>query len=89
MIRFCRSKGIHITSYSTMGGTGYVEMNLASSDKLIKDTDTLCNIAKKYNKSSPQILFRWAVQQGLSIIPKTSKVERLPENLTAETWNMD
>lgn len=61
-----------------MGGTGYVQMNLANSEQLVKDHQAIAKIAQKHNKTNPQVLFRWAVQQGLSIIPKTSKAERLP-----------
>lgn len=89
LIRFCREKGIHVTSYSTMGGTGYVQMNLATSDQLVKDHQAIAKIAQKHKKTNPQVLFRWAVQQGLSIIPKTSKAERLPENLSASEWALD
>jgi diketogulonate reductase-like aldo/keto reductase len=31
-------------------------------------------IGKKHNKSPHQIILRWAVQQGLAIIPKSVKV---------------
>ena len=40
----------------------------------------------KYNKSPGQILLKWAVQQGLAIIPKTSKEERLKENADVFEW---
>lgn len=42
----------------------------------------------KYNKSPGQILLRWAVQQGLAIIPKTSKEERLKENGDVFDWSL-
>jgi len=52
------------------------------------ETDVVRELAKKYNKTCAQIIFRWAVQQGLAIIPKTSKVERLRENLDVMAWNL-
>lgn len=50
---------------------------MAQSDDFIIDTEPIKKLAEKYQKTGPQILFRWAIQQGLSVIPKTSKVERL------------
>jgi 2,5-diketo-D-gluconate reductase B len=38
-------------------------------------------IARTHRRSSAQVTLRWIVQQGLVAIPKTSKVERLSENL--------
>lgn len=38
-------------------------------------------IAEAHGRSSAQVTLRWIVQQGLVAIPKTSKIERLSENL--------
>jgi diketogulonate reductase-like aldo/keto reductase len=38
-------------------------------------------IARTHGRSAAQVTLRWIVQQGLVAIPKTSKVERLSENL--------
>lgn len=39
------------------------------------------DLAAKYNKTPAQIVLRWGVQRGTTIIPKTSKKERLAENI--------
>lgn len=77
-----------MTSYSTMGGASYVELNVAKSSELIVDTDVVKKIAQKHNKTAAQILFRWAIQQGLAIIPKTSKANRLKENSDVTGWHL-
>jgi 2,5-diketo-D-gluconate reductase B len=38
-------------------------------------------IAEAHGRSAAQVTLRWIVQQGLVAIPKTSKLERLAENL--------
>jgi 2,5-diketo-D-gluconate reductase B len=38
-------------------------------------------IAAAHHRSSAQVTLRWIIQQGFVAIPKTSKVERLSENL--------
>lgn len=53
------------------------------------ETDVVKKLAEKYKKTPPQIIFRWATQQGLAIIPKTSKVERLEENLSVIGWRLE
>ena len=47
----------------------------------IKTDETLLQIGKAHGKSPAQVCLRWLVQQGVSAIPRTSKVERLSENI--------
>lgn len=42
--------------------------------------DTIVNIAKKYNKTPAQVVVRWCVDQGHSVIPKSTHPERVREN---------
>ncbi len=39
-------------------------------------------IAAKYGKSPAQVILRWGVQRGTTVIPKTIKKERLVENIS-------
>jgi diketogulonate reductase-like aldo/keto reductase len=40
----------------------------------------LSKVAKKYGKTSAQILIRWSLQHGLIAIPKSIHEERIREN---------
>jgi len=48
---------------------------------MIINQPIVAEIGKKHGKSAGQVLIRWAVQRGTSVIPKTSRKERLPENI--------
>ena len=39
-------------------------------------------IAANHSKTPGQIILRWGVQRGTTVIPKTSKKERLVENMS-------
>jgi len=41
----------------------------------------LTEIGKKYGKSAAQVVLRWNVQRGVSIIPKSVHVDRMEQNL--------
>jgi diketogulonate reductase-like aldo/keto reductase len=47
----------------------------------VKDDRTLARIGKLYGKTAAQVCLRWLVQQNVAAIPRTSKLERLQENL--------
>lgn len=73
LLAFCREHDIRITSYATM--TRQEKMNDEKSTKILK------SIGNKYNQSIQNVMLRWALQKAYTIIPKTSKIERLEENL--------
>jgi len=47
----------------------------------IKNNQTLAQIGQAHGKTAAQVCLRWLVQQNVSAIPRTSKIERLSENI--------
>jgi diketogulonate reductase-like aldo/keto reductase len=47
----------------------------------IKNDETLARIGQAHRKTPAQICLRWLVQQNVAAIPRTSKIERLSENI--------
>jgi 2,5-diketo-D-gluconate reductase B len=47
----------------------------------IRNDELLARIGKAHGKSAAQVCLRWLVQQGVSAIPRTSRLERLSENI--------
>ncbi len=66
----CARHGIAVTAYSP------IAQGQAAGD------DTLARIGKRYGKTAGQVSLRWLVQNGAIVIPRTSKVERLSENMS-------
>jgi diketogulonate reductase-like aldo/keto reductase len=69
VIAACKTHDMAVVAYSPIARGG------AEGDKV------LGRIAKAHGKSSAQISLRWLVQQGVVVIPRTSKAERLKENI--------
>lgn len=65
---YCESKGIALESYSPLT-KGY----RLNEPRLIE-------IARRYDKSTSQILIRWCLQKGVIVIPKASQKEHIKEN---------
>jgi 2,5-diketo-D-gluconate reductase B len=47
----------------------------------IKNDETLLRIGRTHRKSPAQVCLRWLVQQNVAAIPRTSRLERLSENI--------
>ena len=45
------------------------------------EDEMLKGIAAKYNKSVGQVILRWNIQRGVIVIPKSTHVERIKENI--------
>lgn len=43
--------------------------------------ETLVSIGKKYNKSSAQVVLRWLIQRGVIVACKSTRIERMQENI--------
>lgn len=69
LVMFCRKNDIHISAYSPL--TKGLKLN----------DPRLVGMARRYFKSPAQILIRWALQEGFSVLPKSENKERLQENL--------
>jgi diketogulonate reductase-like aldo/keto reductase len=47
----------------------------------IRGDETLAAIGRAHGKTAAQVCLRWLVQQNVAAIPRTSKIERLSENI--------
>jgi 2,5-diketo-D-gluconate reductase B len=64
----CRAHGMAIVAYSPIARGG------AKNDAL------LARIGAAHGKSAAQVCLRWLVQQGIVVIPRTSRIEHLEAN---------
>lgn len=81
LLRFCRESGIAVTAFSPFGAPSYVPIGMATEDDSVMSKQLIHQIASRHERTPAQILLRWAVQRGTAVIPKTSRPERLAENL--------
>ena len=82
LLRLCAQNDIGVTAFSPLGALSYVELDMANESQSVLTQQVVIDAAKRLNKTPAQIVLRWGVQRGCAIIPKTSKVERMTENLS-------
>ena len=82
LLLFCGLNYISVVAYSPIGASGYVSIGLAKESQSALDEPLIKEIAASHGKTAAQILLRWNFQTGCSIIPKSSTVGRLEENIS-------
>jgi len=78
--QYCLSQGIVPESWFPLGGPA-VPLKGSSPDKVLLEDPVLAELGSKYQKTVAQIVLRWHVQSNIIPVPKTSKPERLVENI--------
>jgi D-xylose reductase len=81
LTRFCHESNIGVTAFSPLGAQSYFQLNMAEDDESLLKHDLIKGIAAQHQRSPAQILLRWGVQRGTSVVPKTANIERLRENM--------
>ncbi len=72
-----KRKGICVEAYASFGTT--VTNEKASVDML--GNETILSISENHKKTPSQIILRWTVQRGISVIPRSKSRMHLSENL--------
>ncbi|RDW92737.1 uncharacterized protein DSM5745_00059 [Aspergillus mulundensis] len=85
LFAYCTSKGIHCTAYSCLGGHSDSPIN--GRTDLLQDPIIL-EIAAAKGKTPAQILLKWNLQRGVSVIPKSVTPERIENNFDLEGWEL-
>lgn len=76
LVAFHKEHGITTQAWSPIGGiTSYRE-----SEKRTFDDPVILAIGEKHGKSAAQVMLRWHIQNGVQVIPKSTKPERIAEN---------
>ncbi len=81
LIRLAGDFGVAVTAFSPLGALSYVELDMATNADTVLTAAAVTAAAERVGRTPAQVVLRWGVQRGTSIIPKTTKKERLVENL--------
>jgi D-xylose reductase len=88
LIRTARSYNIAVTAFSPLGALSYVSLDMASKGDSVLTETVVIKAAERASVTPAQVVLRWGLQRGTAVIPKTSKPERLVENLSLSGFNL-
>ncbi|VFR48150.1 oxidoreductase of aldo/keto reductase family, subgroup 1 [plant metagenome] len=75
-----RRRGIVTQAWSPLGAVNIYEADKEHPARHLLDDGVLKSIAQAHGKTPAQIVLRWHLQQGIAIIPKSTKSARIAEN---------
>lgn len=77
LVEYNAKKGIHTSAWSPLGGQVPGAPRIVERPEIVK-------IAKKLGKTPGQVVLRWNLQRGVSVLPKTATLSRIAENLALD-----
>ena len=81
LMRLATQYDLQVTAFSPLGALSYLELDMAGAAESVLEQSVVKQAAHRLGKTAAQVVLRWGVQRGNAIIPKTSRPERLIENL--------
>ncbi|EKM61313.1 uncharacterized protein PHACADRAFT_82194, partial [Phanerochaete carnosa HHB-10118-sp] len=88
LVALCKELGVAVTAYSSLGPQGYYELGVDTGHPSLLKHDVVTSIAQASGKTPAQVILRWAVQQGIAVIPKSNSHERLVSNLEVTSFDL-
>ena len=89
LLRLCEQYQIPVTAFSPLGALSYLELDMAESQEAVIRQSVVLAAAQRLGKTPAQVVLRWAIQRGTAVIPKTSRPQRLVENLALFDFELD
>uniref|UniRef100_A0A915L188 NADP-dependent oxidoreductase domain-containing protein n=1 Tax=Romanomermis culicivorax TaxID=13658 RepID=A0A915L188_ROMCU len=75
VLDYCRKNGIHFQAYSSLGG--------AHSHGALLREPLILDLSNKYACQPAQLLLAWALNQKVSVLPKTTNASRVSANFAS------
>lgn len=77
LIEYCQAEGIQVQAYAPLARGAYL------------DNDVMCVLGTKYAHTPAQVGLRWAIQKGISVIPKSVNPDRIASNANIFDFNIE
>eukprot|EP00252_Welwitschia_mirabilis_P000080 TRINITY_DN1004_c0_g1_i3.p1 TRINITY_DN1004_c0_g1~~TRINITY_DN1004_c0_g1_i3.p1 ORF type:complete len:242 (+),score=27.64 TRINITY_DN1004_c0_g1_i3:549-1274(+) len=81
-----RASNIQVMAYSPLGVPTTSDFGTGGSLLL---NSAVLSVASKHRKSPAQVVLRWGIEEGASVIPKSYTIERIKENANIFDFALD
>ncbi len=80
LVEFCQHRDIAVTAFSPLGSSGNVRA-WGKGDPIVIEDRVIIDIAQTHQKTTAQVLIRWAMQRGTVVIPKSVTPVNIKSNM--------
>jgi D-xylose reductase len=88
LIQLAQQYGLNVTAFSPLGASSYFELEMAKTNEAVLDHPTVQRIATRINRTPAQVVLRWAIQRGTSIVVKSIDPRRMRDNLLLTDFDL-
>ncbi len=88
LIRAAHNHDVQVTAFSPLGALSYIAPDGVNEADSVLLEPAVIAAAKRVNRTAAQVVLRWGIQRGTAIIPKTTRLARLRENLDLFTFEL-
>jgi len=81
LLDFCTKNNITFNSYSPLGAPDHMAFNTDRWGIPLLTHPNIVSIAHAHNKTTAQVMMRWALQQNIVVNPRTKKENHMRDNL--------
>lgn len=83
MFEFCKKNDIVLTAYSPLGSPDRPERLKETDEPTLLTDPAILSLADKYSVTAAQILIAWLLHKDAVVIPKSTNLVRMKQNLEA------
>jgi alcohol dehydrogenase (NADP+) len=87
LLRACDELGTHLTAYSPLGSPDSAPL-IDHAGASVMGNEVVLRVAAALGKAPAQVLIRWAVQRGTSVVPKSVTPSRIEANFDVFSWEL-
>ena len=88
LIAWCKQHDIHVTAYAPLGSPDSESIFPRKFPDVLLQDPIVKEVAQRTGKNVGQVLLRWALQHGTSVIPKSINPDRIKGNLDVLDWEL-
>jgi len=88
LLAWCGEHGIHVTAFSPLGSPDSESIFPRKVPAVLMQDPRVKRVAERTGKNVGQVLIRWALQHGTSVIPKSTNASRIFGNLDVLDWEL-
>lgn len=81
LLAWCKARGIHVTAFSPLGSPDSASIFPRKKPLVLLEDPAVRQVAATTGRDPGQVLVRWALQHGTSVIPKSTSPTRIRGNL--------